>query len=545
MGKGGGHTTNFSAHTLQGLKDMVRDAQPDKVEEIASHWMHVHDQLAGDAPDGSVQALLDKAVADVLEYWHGDAADSFAARARELSTSLKNGALYAKNTCHTLQGAAAELRDVQRAVMALQDTVSERNHGNVLGAIVSGVEDGADWMSDFGMRDDSGAKRDVANGMSSKDALAKHRDTLSRGREIALQAAVHMERLGASYNLQASHLGSLPPIKERGKVIPPPDTIVPPPVVMASGMATASAPRQVGRPSLRRSGGRAASAPPTPAAPLRSGAPSAGGGSASPGSSPTATPKAPTPGTALDGVRGGLPTPVAPPANGSTGEISGGVSGGGSGPGTVPPGVPGAVSGRGPVTGGRSLPGARTTPPSEPGNGTGGRIPSGKVRGTEPAVSGQTGKASRLPMGTPGTPGVSGGGRGSTSGGKQGGLARRSGGVVGEPSRPGTPGRSGQGGSGLHRSRGGALGSRRNVASDSPVSGAVPTHGRSSREERRKGASRPDYLVEDEETWIPQRDVVPGVVGEVAPVGSTRDTDVSEQHSQESEKGKAEGMGEA
>ncbi|MFC9736616.1 hypothetical protein ACFVKC_01705 [Streptomyces noursei] len=51
--------------------------------------------------------------------------------------------------------------------------------------------------------------------------------------------------------------------------------------------------------------------------------------------------------------------------------------------------------------------------------------------------------------------------------------------------------------------------------------------------------------MEDEETWIPQRDVVPGVVGEVASAGSTRDTDVSEQHSQESEKGKAEGMGEA
>lgn len=46
MGSGGGHSTDFSSKTLEKLKAMVRDAQPDKVDEIADHWMHVHDQMA-------------------------------------------------------------------------------------------------------------------------------------------------------------------------------------------------------------------------------------------------------------------------------------------------------------------------------------------------------------------------------------------------------------------------------------------------------------------------------------------------------------------
>lgn len=244
--RGGGHHTDFSSHTLERLKGMVQDAQPGKVEEIADHWMHVHDQMAGDAPDGSVRDLLDKAVADVREHWHGAAADAFAARAKILSTSLKHGALYAKNTSHTLRSAASDLREAKTAVMALQDTVGvEKGNGGILHAIGSKIKDGADWLADGGQRSDEGLNKDVAKGMSTKDALAKHAGSLSRGREIALQAANHMEKLGASYNAKAQDLAGKPH-RERWKPIDPPDRIVPPPAVAGSMGTGVASPRKGG-----------------------------------------------------------------------------------------------------------------------------------------------------------------------------------------------------------------------------------------------------------------------------------------------------------
>lgn len=246
MGSGGGHSTDFSGHTLESLKAMVRDAQPDKVDEIADHWMYVHDQLAGDAPDGSVADLLDKAVADVLEYWHGSAADAFAARAKNLSTSLKNGSLYAKNASHTLKSAAIDLREAKRAVTALQDTESESKDGNIVGAAISFAKDGWDKAEDFvSGRDDTGLKRDISKGMSVDEARAKHADTLSRGREIALQAAAHMEKLGASYNVKASQLAG-PGRRDPGDPVSAPDSSVPPPDIGVAVAPVVASPRKAG-----------------------------------------------------------------------------------------------------------------------------------------------------------------------------------------------------------------------------------------------------------------------------------------------------------
>lgn len=71
-------------------------------------------------------------------------------------------------------------------------------------------------------------------------------------------------------------------------------------------------------------------------------------------------------------------------------------------------------------------------------------------------------------------------------------------------------GRGTAGGSGLHRSRGAAGG-----ATAVRKGGAVGIPGtrtnRPKDEERREG-ERPDYLVEDEETWTPQTNAAPRVI---------------------------------
>lgn len=538
--RGGGHHTDFSSHTLEKLKGMVQDAQPGKVEEIADHWMHVHDQMAGDAPDGSVRDLLDKAVADVREHWHGAAADAFAARAKILSTSLKHGALYAKNTSHTLRSAASDLREAKTAVMALQDTVGEeKGNGGILHAIGSKIKDGADWVADGGQRSDEGLNKDVAKGMSTKDALAKHADSLSRGREIALQAASHMEKLGASYNAKAQDLAGKPH-RERWKPIDPPDRIVPPPAVAGSMGTGVASPRKGGSSSAstKTISGTSASGGMTSPRPVKTNGAPNDGGSAGPVVRPSA-PKAPRPGTSLDGVRGGVPTPVGPPRAGSGDPVVGGAPRD-FGSGTGEPGVP---SGGLPLGGGRGPLGGRPARPGSPVPGAtpgGGRAGSG--RSTAPGAPDRTGQGARPPIGGTGGSGASGSGGAR---GRQSGLTRRPGGVVGEPAKPGAPGKGAQGGSGLHRSRGGGLNSGSGPSSRGRGPMGVPPGGRSGREDReRRGSSRPDYLVEDEETWVPQRDVVPGVIG--VPSSEERgDTEAPVQQERELGPDSSEGSGRA
>lgn len=74
---------------------------------------------------------------------------------------------------------------------------------------------------------------------------------------------------------------------------------------------------------------------------------------------------------------------------------------------------------------------------------------------------------------------------------------------------------------------------------------AVPPGGRSARDEKEKrGSSRPDYLVEDEDTWASQRDVVPGVIG-ISASEENAGADASEQRSPETGPDSSEGSGKA
>ncbi|KIZ14486.1 hypothetical protein [Streptomyces natalensis] len=170
--------------------------------------------------------------------------------------------------------------------------------------------------------------------------------------------------------------------------------------------------------------------------------------------------------TGLDSVQGGTMTPTSATGIPSTGGpgVGHGVSGGPGGfPGGMPPGVFGV--------------------PGGPGSG-GGRGPSGAggLRGG----------------GMPGAGGVKGGKSGEGALGRGGAQARTRGGVAGKPGGP--AGGAKQGGSGLHRSRGGQQ-----------AGGAAGARGKDQKKEK-GGSQRPDYLVEDEETWTAERQVAPRVI---------------------------------
>ncbi|WP_310726897.1 hypothetical protein [Streptomyces sp. N2A] len=61
---------------------------------------------------------------------------------------------------------------------------------------------------------------------------------------------------------------------------------------------------------------------------------------------------------------------------------------------------------------------------------------------------------------------------------------------------------------------------------------------------KRQRSSRPDYLVEDEETWVSQRDVVPGVVGMPASEAAG-DVDVPPRTNCQADPDSSEGSGKA
>ncbi|MFE7114493.1 hypothetical protein ACFU99_03600 [Streptomyces sp. NPDC057654] len=158
--------------------------------------------------------------------------------------------------------------------------------------------------------------------------------------------------------------------------------------------------------------------------------------------------------------------------------------------------VPSTRSPRNPadgVVGGRPSPTAKGSPVS--------RIPRGTVIGTEP-IQGGAPVQGRPPMGQGSIPGGSSGLPSGGSGGRR--LAAEAGGVVGgSPQRPPGAGAGGAftpGGSGLVR--GNASGSGASRPGGGPAV-PPPSQSKAKKPRGRRAGERPDYLVEDEETWRP------------------------------------------
>ncbi|MGD3107985.1 WXG100 family type VII secretion target [Streptomyces sp. YGL11-2] len=499
----------FTEKGLEDLKKMVAGSDPGEVSAVAESWKKVRVSLVGDSWNEGIKKHFDDAVTKVLQTWHGHSADQFAAAAQKISDNFANLALYPHNTGEVLRQVSDNLRDVKKYVEAVKkpsklesaedwagDAMSSgAGKGAAIGSIAGpgGALVGGIAGSMFGddVRDDSQLKVDLQNSnMSIWDAMNKNAHSLSLGKKRQLEAAHYMEQLGTTYRVGAKALGGTR--VDDGDIKPPHDGSDGGPGPMPMPNIGAFGPT----PSGPKGGGPAANIPgmkgggfktPQPMEPPRPNGIDGGIG----GMSKTPAPQI---GTGLSGFTGG----GGPAVGGGAG--AGGIGGGlGGGVGSGGLGSPGSVGGgSGPGVGGAGMPGM-----------VGGAGAGARAGGAGAGAGAKGGRA-----GMPGMGGAAGGAKGAgakgAAGGKGGALARQKGGVVG--GKGGKAGAGGQGGSGLHRSRGGtqkgATGARRPAG----MAGAHGAHGAKGKDKGNENGQRPDYLVEDEETWTPERNVAPKVI---------------------------------
>jgi uncharacterized protein YukE len=421
----GEHTTDFAgSKDMDEMKAMLANASVKDVRSASRGWQIVHEQLVG--ADG-VKSVFDAAVDHITQHWEGKAADSFAAKAKQISKQISDGAQYAHYTSVAMENAAGALETIKPQVDSMEKP----------GAISSAW----DYVTDDG-RDDSGLKADLAKGVNTQQALDNNRDKLSKGKEAQLEMAVKMEQLGAAYNSQTKSMGSWKKsttVEDKENYPGEPGGAAPVPVVIPSSPAVSS-PRSSTSSRYSSGGGTTGRVNPSKSvtSPRESTSPRQTGITG--GVQKPITSTKPQVGTGIDGIAGGSP---------GVGE---GTAGLGGGAGSVRS-VGGSTGGTGGVSGGFGGFGSGVT-----------------------AAGGRTGV------------------RGGVA--RSGGLARQRGGVVGA-TKGGTGTTTGtQGGSGLHKSRG-ALGRGSSERSE---------------EEERREHDRPDYLVEDEETWTPERNLAPRVI---------------------------------
>ncbi|MDQ0764295.1 WXG100 family type VII secretion target [Streptomyces canus] len=446
-------TTKFGLECdMDQMKAMVQGADAGTVRSVAQGWADLSNDLVG---SGGIKEALDTAVQHVLGHWEGQSADLFRERAKEISKTLTDSAGYADNVAASLRGAAAILSRVKDTVMAMEKP------GKLSSA--------ADYLGDLGDRDGGpAADNALKSGASSGDVLANNEGSLSAGREAQLKMAEQMEILGAAYNSRAMEMGKWKGSIEESQDYPgdPSGGVAPAPVIVPTGTATRS-PRKVSAGSAHSSGQTSTIGSSKSVAPP----------SGITGGAHKATPQTPNVGTAIDGIAGGR---VGTPTVGSGGPVGGGSAAGGG------------------IGGGAGFVGGAV----------GGTAGAGAARG------GMIGRAARAggagAAGRAGAGGVGGAGAAKGAAGRVGGTTR--GGVVGGTPKSGTgAGRGTAGGTGLHSSRG-AAGKGASAVRKGGIAGAPNSRtGRRKEGEQREG-ERPDYLVEDEETWTPETNAAPRVI---------------------------------
>ncbi|MFI0542090.1 WXG100 family type VII secretion target [Streptomyces sp. WSLK1-3] len=442
------HTTPFG---LNYDMDQMKDMVRDADPGTVKRVATAWEALSKDlVGPGGIKESLDAAVEHVLAHWEGQSADLFRARAQVIGQKITDSSKYATNTSVSLRGAAAKLAEIKPEVLAMEKP------GKVSSAL--------DYVGNMGDRDDSGANNALKSGAGSQEALDGNAGSLSEGREAQLRMAVKMEALGAAYNSRAAEMGSWKTAKENTDDYPgDPGGVAPAPVIVPAETATRSPQRvSTGAAHSGHAGTISSSKAVTPPSGITGGA---------------HKPTSPQPQvvTAIDGVSGGRTG--APVVGGGGGTVNGGAAGGGAigGGGFIGGAAGGAAAGAGAARGGMV-----------------GRAGAG----------GLTGRA--------GAGGVGGAGAAKGAAGRVGGSAR--GGVVGGTPKSGAGASRGTaGGSGLHSSRG-AAGKGAGAVRKGGIAGAPGSRtGRRKEDEQREG-ERPDYLVEDEETWTPQTNAAPRVI---------------------------------
>ncbi|MET8955840.1 hypothetical protein [Streptomyces sp. NPDC004533] len=451
--------TQFIDYSLKELKQMLDGTNPGAIEEVGRHWGKVNEILAG-GDGGGIAGLLDKAVDNVLQHWEGDAAGSFEKKAREIAQSIRNAAWHADLSSSQMADAGHQLRTYKEQLDAVKEPSTMDKIGDAL----------SDWQWDDGQ---AVAKDLRAGKMTAAQIAQADEGKIGASRQAQLNGVSVMENLGAQYARITRNLKNNQIVDDgEGNIKEPNRNVEYPPPVMPGGTGGASRPGASGAAPKPWSAGPTTSIKPAPTVPQDRGIPGV----------PTVPPdpdikggsQIPTVKTNVDGISP-LPTPGSGPGAGGFGGGSGGAgigAGGVQSPDIVGPGGASNLgrSGIG-FAGGRS-----------------GLSGSGAAAGR--GVGGRAG------MGGMGSGGAGAAGRGGASLGGRGSLARARGGVVG--AAKGVTGKGG-GGAGLHGSRGG---SQRGAM----AGGAGGRNGRRSEEEN-TGGERPDYLVEDEETWISEEDL--------------------------------------
>ncbi|SCK20873.1 hypothetical protein [Streptomyces sp. WMMB 322] len=349
------------------------------------------------------------------------------------------------------------------ATYANYTSIAMRNAGQKLSEIkpkVDAIEkpgkisSGLNALGDGFSRDDSKWRGEIQGNQGAQKALDNHDDDLSAGKEEQLKAAAHMETLAIAYSSQTKTMGSW---EKRPRPVDPGDDYPGDP----GGVA------------------------PVPVAVTPDGG---GPGAAVSGTSRTASPvgksapksTSPAAATKVDGISGG--TATTPHRGGANAGTPGGAPavGAGSGPGTG--GVPGGPGYVGANSGNRGVAGKGIGA----GKGVGGRLPAGLGSGA--------------------------GGKGAGAAVGRGPLARQRGGTLDTPAQG--KGTARQGGQGLHSSRGGTMAGERGRGANGAMRGGIGGNNARRNQGEREQGERPDYLVEDEETWMPKRrDVTPPTIG--------------------------------
>ncbi|MFE7540544.1 hypothetical protein [Streptomyces platensis] len=450
--------SDFHHHGLDDLRAMIENAHPDGIENSGRHWRASADRLAGEDGRGGIRKSFMDAVEHATAHWEGQAAGAFRREAAKVLEKIDRTYGHARVVERVLigsrelgpeSGVAHNLREAKAAMAKIKNP---------------GVVDRATDASG----DDAQFKRDMANPkMDARMALELNRDSLSLTKERQVEAVIVMDELAHHYDGQAKVLKE--GVDPGGPVGDWP-----------KHPSTSPSPAPVNMPIIGGSRPKLSGSTPS--------GPNGAGGHAVPegfDSLKTARPELPVT-TGLDSVQGGT---LASPTPGG-GAINGGMPGGSHGVSGGPGGFPNGAIPAGPIgmPGGKGVGGVRGAGVAR---GAGAGRGAGGMRGGMPGAGAGAGKA--------GAAGAA---------GRGGAQARTRGGVVGKPGGP--TGGAKQGGAGLHRSRGGQQGAKGTPGAAGAAGAGAKGKGKGDKE--RTTGQRPDYLVEDEETWTPERTVAPRVI---------------------------------
>ncbi|SDT75708.1 Uncharacterized conserved protein YukE [Streptomyces sp. TLI_053] len=503
--------TDFRQFSHAELRAMVQALDPGEVMAAADPWRRAADTLK------AIRTTLTRASTETATTWEGSTSDAFHSRMLHLATTINTAASYAND-------AAITLKAVSEAIAEAKRNMPEEPSG--WAQFKDGVGD--TFSSLFGA-DDEDARTDLAN-------------------QKKAEAATVLQTLAMHYRTAAPMLKppqppGPPPKTSRGDYTDLPDDGDAGTSGYAAvggflggvgagtpgaGSAPVSRPRETGVADPRtggtgRSTSRAASPslskpPPVPSDP------GVKGGVAMP--PPRSAPVSFGSGTVVDGTEPGFSqAPGRKSPDPSSTSLLGTPGAGGN---HVLPSTSAAQSAASQGTGGASPhpngtalsfpPAGKQGPGSGAGRDTSG--PEAARAGREGASGRNTAGRSGAAFGVEGMPGVSGGGTvgaGPTRGkGSAGGAAGHAGGtVVGVGDRPG----KGGGGKQAFTEGGSGVGARGRIQPETGGRSPLPQapwmplgstdNGRKDEAKKRR---RPDYLVEDEETWVSDEPVNPNVV---------------------------------